>query len=57
MGEDDKRDLPVERDDGLTPEMLDAGVDCLHDLPELLGPSREEFREVLKRAFISMRRV
>lgn len=39
----------------VTPEMLDAGHDCFMDLRELLGPSREELLDTIKRAFIRMR--
>lgn len=38
----------------ITPEMIEAGIDKLYDLPELLGPSREELGEALKCAFHAM---
>lgn len=45
--------------DTVTEEMIDAGVECLWDLPmdvlpELLGPSEQQLREILKRVFIRM---
>ena len=47
MGDDRK-------EDEVTPEMMEAGVDCFYDLPELLGPSGEELRSTLKKAFQRM---
>lgn len=38
----------------VTPEMLEAGVECFYELPELLGPSKDELSEALKRAFLRM---
>ena len=38
----------------ITPEMLNAGLGCFWDLPELLGPDEEDLRVTLKRAFLRM---
>jgi hypothetical protein len=38
----------------VTPEMIEAGVSCLYDLPELLGPSEEQLKAALKAAFCAM---
>ena len=40
----------------VTPEMLDTGVDCFYDLPELLGPTEERLRDTPKTAFLRMLR-
>ena len=37
----------------LTPAMVEAGVECFYDLPELLGPNAEQLRMTFARAFIS----
>jgi hypothetical protein len=41
----------------VTPEMIDAGLDRMPDLPELLGPPEEELREAIKAGFSAMLRV
>ena len=41
----------------ITPAMIEAGVDCFYELPELLGPSPEQLREAISRAFCAMLRV
>jgi hypothetical protein len=46
-----------EHDIEITPEMIAAGLECLYDLPELLGPSQDELGRALSRAFFVMRRV
>jgi hypothetical protein len=39
----------------VTPEMIDAGVDCLFDMTrELLGPSPDELRAALAAAYRAM---
>jgi hypothetical protein len=38
----------------ITPEMIEAGVDVFYDLPELLGPSAEQLKATLCRAFSVM---
>jgi hypothetical protein len=41
----------------VTPEMIEAGIDKLYDLPELLGPSPEQLREAVRAVFNEMLRV
>jgi hypothetical protein len=43
----------------VTPEMIEAGVDCFFDTPgsELLWSSPEDFRDVVKRCFLTMLRM
>lgn len=38
----------------VTPEMLDAGMDCFFDLPSLFESSVDDLRTALHRAFIAM---
>ncbi len=40
----------------ITAEMIDAGLDCFYELPELLGPTEDQLRETLKVAFCAMLR-
>jgi hypothetical protein len=44
----------IECDVEITPEMIEAGIDCFYDLPELLGPSKEQLEKALSRAFCRM---
>jgi len=41
----------------VTPEMIEAGVRVLYDLPKLLGPSPEELGDAVKRTFLAMLQV
>lgn len=41
----------------ITPEMIEAAIDVFYDLPELLGPSPEQLRDAIKRAFLAMLRM
>jgi hypothetical protein len=41
----------------VTPEMIEAGIDCFYDLPELLGPSKEQLQDAVKRSFLAMLRL
>jgi len=46
----------------VTPEMNEAGVDCLNnlpleDLPELLGPSPEQLRNAMSCVFSAMHEI
>jgi len=38
----------------VTPEMVDAGLACLYDLPELLGPSSDQLAKAITKAFVAM---
>ena len=38
------------------PGMLEAGVDKMMDLPELLGPSKEELKEAPRDPFVAVLR-
>lgn len=38
----------------VTPEMVDAGLACLYDLPELLGPSGDQLAKAVTLAFVAM---
>jgi hypothetical protein len=51
-------ELPSDPSDEIevTPGMVDAGIDCLYDLPELLGPTQEQLRFALTQAFRAMLR-
>ena len=41
----------------VTDEMIDAGIDCFWDLPELLGSSEDDLRETLRLAYLRMRSI
>lgn len=38
----------------ITPEMIEAGVSCFYELPELLGPTRDDLAGAVRCAYLAM---